>query len=509
MPDYKSYDVIVVGAGTAGCIVASRIAEKGINPATGDRLRVAAFEGGPYIIQGKEKPRPGYGTPSRRQAVVNINYLGYRPTPWPYDGHQNKMVGGCGLHWGGNAYVPFSEDYDHWREASGVNWTEAAFKGAVDEIVETHNIHPSVSENMVLGNNLFRDGAGALGYQATQAPMARTNCINCGYCGSGHFCKYDAKGTSLYYMHLAEQNGVEFVPDSEVERIIIEKQGGRARATGIYYTQNGQRVEARAPKIIVTCGTAGTPVLLMRSGYGPREVLGDRLVVENNNIGRYLDGDVNHNVEALFGEDIKGARGGVERYQFGLTNSQGKFGDHNLQFFDTNLSAVDEAYPHVTALHRFAPELGWEHKNYMKNACKRFGSIAVRLRSPSWETGTVNPAGRFEYTQENPKILKTLKEGTELVVELYDKMAVRPIKMDRNLPNRHRIAHQTSSCRAGESAKNSVVNSDFESHDVENLFVSSAAVIPRAPLSHSHIPTCVVAAYTWRRMVENHFSRGA
>ena len=53
-----------------------------------------------------------------------------------------------------------------------------------------------------------------------------------------------------------------------------------------------------------------------------------------------------------------------------------------------------------------------------------------------------------------------------------------------------------------------MVSSDFESHDVENLFVSSAAVIPCGNLSLAHIPVCVVAAYTWRRMVANHFSRG-
>ena len=113
MPEYQTYDVIVAGGGTAGCIIASRIAQNGINPQSGDRLRVALIEGGPYLITGKEKPRPGYGVPSRRRVIINISYLEVRPQPWPYDGYQNKMVGGCGLHWGGNAYVPFSEDYEH------------------------------------------------------------------------------------------------------------------------------------------------------------------------------------------------------------------------------------------------------------------------------------------------------------------------------------------------------------------------------------------------------------
>ena len=49
MPEYDSYDLIVAGGGTAGCLIASRIAQHGINPSTGDRLRVALIEGGPSL----------------------------------------------------------------------------------------------------------------------------------------------------------------------------------------------------------------------------------------------------------------------------------------------------------------------------------------------------------------------------------------------------------------------------------------------------------------------------
>ena len=69
MPEYDSYDLIVAGGGTAGCLIASRIAQHGINPRTGDRLRVALIEGGPYFIRGESELRPGYGVPERRKAV--------------------------------------------------------------------------------------------------------------------------------------------------------------------------------------------------------------------------------------------------------------------------------------------------------------------------------------------------------------------------------------------------------------------------------------------------------
>lgn len=507
MPEYDSYDLIVAGGGTAGCLIASRIAQHGINPSTGDRLRVALIEGGPYFIRGESELRPGYGVPERRKAVVNINYQEFRAEPWPYDGHQNKMVGGCGLHWGGNGLLPFSEDYDHWRWETGVNWDEKKFQDAVKEISEVYNLHSSVLENMTLGNNLFRDATKAMGQDPKPSPMGRRNCINCGYCGSGHLCKYDSKGSSLYYIHQCEKHGVKIIPDAEIEKVIIEKQRDRAIATGVHYTQHGQPREARAPKILVTCGTGGTPVVLMRSGYGPREILGDRLLVENKNIGKHLDGDISHGVDALFDTAIKDSYGGVERYDF--TISETDLGYQKLTSRDSKMSAIDEAYPHVLALHSFAPQLGWEHKNYMKTVCNHFGSIGVTIGAALWDKGIVTPTGKYVYNRRHPGILKTLKEGTEFIVELYNKMAIRPIRINTVPPNRFSIAHQTSSCRAGESTQNSVVNSDFESHDVENLFVSSAAVIPRGNVSFSHIPVSVVAAYTWRRMVENHFSRGA
>ena len=245
----------------------------------------------------------------------------------------------------------------------------------------------------------------------------------------------------------------------------------------------------------------------MRSGYGSREVLGGNLLVENNNVGQHLDGDLSYGVDALFDTEIKGSRGGVERYSFRVPH--GERGYQNLHIYDSNMSAVDGAYPHLLALHRFAPEFGWEHKNYMRTVGRYLGGINLSLEAVLWDKGVVTPTGKYEYDRKNPRVLKSLREGAELAVELYKTMEVRPVRIDPPQVARYSLGHETSSCRAGEKADNSVVNSDFECHDIDNLFVNSAAVIPRGNLSFSQIPTCVVAAYAWRRIVENHFSRGA
>src|SRR5262249_8676279 len=67
------YDVIVLGGGTAGGIIAGRPAERGLNPKTGDRLRVAMIEGGDDWTIRDPAIRPGYGMPIRRRMITKIS----------------------------------------------------------------------------------------------------------------------------------------------------------------------------------------------------------------------------------------------------------------------------------------------------------------------------------------------------------------------------------------------------------------------------------------------------
>jgi choline dehydrogenase-like flavoprotein len=99
------YDLIVVGAGMAGIIAAARIAERGINPRTGDRLRVALIEAGPHVLKGKAKP--GYGDPLNRKMIPQILWEEFgmlEEWPWAFG---LKAVGGCSLHWGCHVHLPF------------------------------------------------------------------------------------------------------------------------------------------------------------------------------------------------------------------------------------------------------------------------------------------------------------------------------------------------------------------------------------------------------------------
>lgn len=521
MPD-DSFDVIVVGAGTAGTILASRIAENGVNPTTGDRLRVALFEGGPYYLQGGPL-KPGTGDPHRRRVVTNIHNDETEPPRWPYDGFNIKAVGGCSLHWGANAYMPIPKDYANWQRETGVPWSESLFKDAIEEAVKMYHVHPASlysaapeQRRLSKGGKLFADAAGALGLKVNQPEdprdlgirgVGRMNCILCGYCGRGHYCKYDSKVTGLVYLKLiGEENGLQVIPNAEVDHVLIEKRGASFVARGIAYTQNGARREARAARVIVSCGTAGTPVLLYRSGYGPRDLLGSSLLVENSNVGRHLDGDLTGNsldMIARWDEDIHDGGGGSTL----LIHEEG---DRNkLTITGVNPVAYTNQYPDLLALYSVAPDHGWKHKEYMKTAARRVGVMAVGLKAPVWDKGTIGMRGEHVYPRDNPAILGQITKAWNIALDMVHKMSPRPAKVDETPPRSFDILHEVGTCRAGVSRENSVATPDFDSHDVENLMLGSAAVIPTGNHTWAHMPTVTVSCHAWRRMVANHFTRGA
>ncbi len=141
------YDAVVVGGGTAGLIVAGRLAERGINPTTGDRLKIAVIEGGSDWPIRDPGVRPGYGYPTRRRTISNVisgdddgpESVGpdYR---WPWEGENYKVLGGCSIHFGSNTFLQHPEDIHFYREASEVDWTYGDFVPAVQEIQEMYNV---------------------------------------------------------------------------------------------------------------------------------------------------------------------------------------------------------------------------------------------------------------------------------------------------------------------------------------------------------------------------------
>ncbi len=524
-----NYDVIVVGAGIGGCIMAARLAQVGVNPQNGEKLKIALFEWGPYH---KGDPKRGYGIPSRRASFDGMPYELARRfmTPWGELG----MVGGS-TQWAGMiAIMPEPIDFLTWQAETGVDWTMENFTYPLTETREMWHPEPEPEEVRSPGQQKFRDTALSLGYRVTEVGQAKLNCPRCGDC-NGRICRYDAKSTGLVtYAPIADHEGVHILPQTPVEKVIIEKKGSRPVATGVVYRKDGKPFRARADKVILSCGWNATPVLLYQSGYGPRDKVRGELIAENRHVGAHVRAGVaGLGVQALFDEAVKRPDIGVHGV-YTIWKALDPRGYNTLIIREDFGSREGTGrYPSELAASRLAPAMGRDLKEYMAKCLTHVGSmnmqvtknrvegeinlqggIVIKSRETAGERsatddrpGTEDEVPRSLLEKDCPEVIELLREGQAIAKKIVSQMGARKIATDDELPDRFGFSLPTSSCRAGASRDNSVVNSDLESHDVDNLFICDSSVLPCQGGGNLSMPTAAICCYAWRRMVINHFSR--
>lgn len=500
----RAYDVVIAGGGTAGCVVAAKIAENGKHPKTGDRLKVAIVEAGPYW---KGEPQFGMGAESRRAQITHVTIEDVGRWTWKGWGEAtHKLVGGSSVFFGSNAWLPKREDFTAYRNSTDVNWTYEGWHEALKDTQNMFHVHPTPPWAMSKGTMEFKRAAEALGLTAESCPRASKNCLYCGYCGEGYACKYDAKVSSLLAaVPLAEKNGVEIIPDAEIQRVIIEKDAnGKPVAKGIEYVRDGKSQQLLAGATIVSCGIIGTPLLLFKSGYGRADVLGDRLVVQNDNIGRHVTGDSSRDLLAVYAEDIKELQLGASGACHFVSVDSHPDGILRLRLKDSYNNRIE--FPWENALSEFAPEFGQEHVKFMRDvALTKIGGVKASVQNPVDVEGIVDAEGKVTYEGDPSKIEKRQTEGLEIIHDIIKK--TNPLRISEMPDVKFRgMGHKMSSCRAGRDRKDSVVNSDFESHDVQDLLICDNSVYPKHGVSLSCGPAMTIGNYAWRRIVANRFS---
>ncbi len=509
------YDVLVVGGGTAGCIVAGRIAERGINPKTGDRLRVAMIEGGDDWTVRDPAITPGVGQPIRRRMITYVadgkgpeNGRAYK---WEGGDEENfKIVGGCSVHYGATTWIPADEDFGFYREASGVDWDMAKFGDAIQEVRDLYGVSTPSDHWWSEADRIWADAARALGLEVRVPECGMRNMLDPS--APGGLERYDSKGTALAWAYIGLNNGLRIIANSEVDRILIEKPaGGRPVAVGaVYKDKSGRMVEVRAARVILALGAMVAPRMLYKSGYGPKDYVSN-LIVENKNVGANLTGDVNL-VSATYMSRPVTPLGGEDMSAEPWVSVQPRpWPELSVHIRARTLGRS----PTGASVDVFAPAFGWDHKEFMRNANGASRIMTWRCHlGPLPATWRVPPTGRVQLEKmDTARCNATKRETQELVRNWHAKLAVKPDKV-AFANNFVRDAkdwgplHKASTTRAGANRENSVCTSDFDCHDIDHLMFVSTSVIPRT-FFWSCGPTSVTAAYAWRRMVANHFSRGS
>jgi len=275
MRDFGSFDYIIVGGGSAGCVLANRLSASG-------RHRVLLLEAGGEDRNPWIHIPLGYGKLFRNR---KLNWL-YETEPEPQLDNRRiiqprgRVLGGSSSI-NGLVYIRGQkEDFDHWRQLGNLGWSFEDvlpyFKKSEDQQRGADAFHGTGGPLSVSDQCEPHELCDAFIAAAEEAGFPRNADFNGAHQeGAGYFQTTSRRGrrcsAAVAYLRPARRRAnLAVLTGALSTRILIEK----GEATGVAFARGGELWRAAASgEVILSAGAIASPQLLQLSGIGPAKLL--------------------------------------------------------------------------------------------------------------------------------------------------------------------------------------------------------------------------------------------
>ncbi len=524
----SNYDYIVVGAGSAGCVLANRLSQNA-------SIKVLLLEAGGSDRRFFVQIPIGYGK-TYHQTAVNWMYMtepspdaDNKPSYWP----RGKVLGGSSSI---NALVYVRgnpKDFDEWSEAGNPGWS---YKEVLPYFKKM--------ESWKNGANYFRGGNGPLKVSevtdqlhplcqnflaaAQEIGINLNNDMNGEYQeGVGNYQITTHKGQRMsssraYLWPIRNRSNLTVVKKALATKIMIKDN----KAYGVEYSKSGRLHQVIANReVILSAGSINSPQLLQLSGVGPKEVLeaaSVQLIHESPAVGKNLQDHLgvsyfykskvptlNDQLRPLMAKIYQGLRYVLTRtgplslsvnQSGGFIRTREDLDKPNIQLYFSPVSYSLES-PDRRAM--MSPDpfsamlLGISNCNTNSR-----GTVRIKNNNPF-----THPIIEPNYLSHNDDI-RDLLEGVKVLRKLAKTNSFRSVIGDEFRPGpecqtdeqmiQHikdtvwTVFHPSSTCRMGPNPKNDVVDNNLKVHGIKGLRVADASIFPQLVCGNINAATIMV-----------------